>query len=116
MAIAYPTYVHLGPTVEYLERAYDDAKYGRPSARPFLSPVVPTLSDPSLAPEGKHILNVFGGHAPYSLARTPGGGERETFPDPVVETLSAFAPDLPDCIIDRQILMPPDLERIYALP
>ena len=116
IGLPFPTYIHIGPTVEYLERAYDDAKYGRPSTRPFLSPVVPTLTDPSLAPEGKHILNVFGGHAPYELAGTTWDEERETFADTVVETLAEFAPDLRDCIIDRQILMPPDLERIYALP
>lgn len=112
----YPTYVHIGPTVEYLERAYDDAKYGRPSARPFLSPVVPTLADPSLAPEGKHILNVFGGHAPYELQGTTWDVEREAFADRVVDTLAQFAPRIRDAIIDRQILMPPDLERIYGLP
>jgi phytoene dehydrogenase-like protein len=112
----YPTYVHLGPTIEYLERAYDDAKYGRPSTRPFLSPVVPTLADRSLAPEGKHILNVFGGHAPYELVGTTWDEQREAFADRVVDTLAEFAPKIRDAIIDRQILMPPDLERIYGLP
>lgn len=112
----YPTYVHIGPTVEYLERAYDDAKYGRPSTRPFLSPVVPTLADPGLAPEGRHILNVFGGHAPYELEGTTWDAEREALADRVVDTLAQFAPRIRDAIIDRQILMPPDLERIYGLP
>lgn len=112
----YPTYVHIGPSIEYLERAYDDAKYGRPSTRPFMSPVVPTLADPSLAPEGKHILNVFGGHSPYELAGTTWEEEREAFADRVVDTLAEFAPKIGDAIMDRQILMPPDLERIYGLP
>ncbi|MCI0425488.1 MAG: NAD(P)/FAD-dependent oxidoreductase, partial [Actinobacteria bacterium] len=112
----YPTYVHIGPTVEYLERAYDDAKYGRPSSRPFLSPVVPTLADPDLAPEEKHILNVFGGHAPYELDGTTWEMEREAFADRVTDTLAEFAPGIRDAVIDRQILMPPDLERIYGLP
>ena len=79
----YPTYVHIGPSIEYLERAYDDAKYGRPSARPFLSPVVPTIVDPDLAPAGKHILNIFGGHAPYTLQGTTWDQERERFADTV---------------------------------
>src|SRR5262249_26073269 len=64
---AYPTYVHVAPGIDYLERAYDDAKYGRFSARPFLTPVVPTWVDDSLAPPGKHVINVFGGHAPHTL-------------------------------------------------
>ena len=116
IGVPYPTYVHLGPSIEYLERAYDDAKYGRPSTRPFLSPVVPTLADPSLAPEGKHILGVFGGHAPYALAGKTWDDERELFADRVVDTIAEFAPGIRDSIIDRQILMPPDLERIYGLP
>jgi phytoene dehydrogenase-like protein len=113
---AYPTYVHIGPSMEYLERAYDDAKYGRPSARPFMSPVVPTIVDPELAPRGKHILNIFGGHAPYTLAGTTWDAERERFADTVIDTLAAYAPNLPGAVIHRQILMPPDLEAVFALP
>ena len=64
---AYPTYTHIGPTIEYLERAYDDAKYGDMSREPFVTPVTPTFVDDSVAPPGKHIVNLFGGHAPYTL-------------------------------------------------
>ena len=63
----YPTYVHIAPDIEYLERAYDDAKYGTWSKRPFVTPVVPTIRDDTLAPPGKHVVNLFGGHAPYEL-------------------------------------------------
>jgi phytoene dehydrogenase-like protein len=63
----YPTYVHIAPDIDYLERAYDDAKHGTYSARPFVTPVVPTIVDDTLAPPGKHIVNLFGGHAPYKL-------------------------------------------------
>jgi len=63
----YPTYVHIAPSIDYLERAYDEAKYGWYSSQPFLTPVVPTIVDDSLAPPGKHVINVFGGHAPYRL-------------------------------------------------
>ena len=63
----YPTYVHIAPDIEYLERAYDDAKYGSWSKRPFVTPVVPTIRDDTLAPPGKHVVNLFGGHAPYEL-------------------------------------------------
>jgi phytoene dehydrogenase-like protein len=112
----YPTYVHIGPSIEYLERAYDDAKYGRLSARPFLSPVVPTILDPDLAPKGKHILNIFGGHAPYTLQGATWDQERERFADTVVDTLAAYAPNLKGAVIHRQILIPPDLEAVFGLP
>ena len=111
----YPTYVHIGPSIEYLERAYDDAKYGRPSARPFPSPVVPTIVDPDLGPEGKHILNIFGGHAPYTLQGTTWDQERERFADTVIDTLAEYAPNLKGAVIHRQVLMPPDLEAVFGL-
>ena len=113
---SYPTYVHIGPSIEYLERAYDEAKYGRPSSRPFLSPVVPTIVDPDLAPRGKHILNIFGGHAPYTLTGTTWETERERFADTVIDTLAEYAPNLKGSVIHRQVLMPPDLESIFGLP
>lgn len=112
-----PGYVHIGPSIEYLERAYDEAKYGQPSTWPWVSPVIPTMADPSLAPEGKHILNTFGGHAPYTLADGEWtDAKREAFADRVVAAIERFAPGLSDRIIDRQILVPTDLERIYGLP
>lgn len=112
----YPTYVHIGPSVEYLERAYDEAKYGRPSSRPFLSPVLPTIMDPDLAPKGKHILNIFGGHAPYTLKGSTWDAERERFADTVIDTLAEYAPNPTGAVIHRQILMPPDLESVFGLP
>ena len=112
-----PGYVHIGPSVEYLEKAYDDAKYGRPSEWPWTSPVIPTMADTTLSPKGKHIMTCFGGHAPYALADGEWTEEkRERFADRVVEAIARFAPGLQDHIIERQILLPPDLERIYALP
>ncbi|MEE8537534.1 MAG: NAD(P)/FAD-dependent oxidoreductase, partial [Acidobacteriota bacterium] len=65
---------------------------------------------------GKHILNLFGGHAPYTLEGTTWDQEREKFADTVIDTLAEYAPNLKDSVIHRQILVPPDLERIYALP
>ncbi|HEY5658871.1 MAG TPA: NAD(P)/FAD-dependent oxidoreductase, partial [Myxococcota bacterium] len=112
----YPSYVHIGPTMEYLERAYDDAKYGRPSKRPFFTPCVPTVVDPDLAPPGKHIVNIFGGHAPYELKGSTWDEEREKVADSVLAEFERYAPGVSKTVIDRQILMPPDLERIFALP
>lgn len=115
MGSPYAYYVHIGPSIEYLERAYDDAKYGRPSERPFLSPVLPSLLDPTLTPEGKHVLSVFGGHAPYALKGSSWDKERDAFADRVVDTIAEYAPNMKQAIIGRQVLMPPDLEEIFGL-
>jgi phytoene dehydrogenase-like protein len=116
LGVEYPSYVHIGPTMEYLEKSYDDAKYGRPSKRPFFTPCIPTVVDPDLAPEGKHIISIFGGHAPYELQGTTWDVEREKVADSVFDEFERYAPGVKDVVIDRQILMPPDLERIFALP
>ncbi len=113
---AYPTYVHLGPSIAYLEKAYDDAKYGWYSERPFIPPVVPTIVDDSLAPAGKHVVNLFGGHAPYSLAGGEWGNERGRFVDNAMKVIDSFAPGFSAGIIDMQVLLPPDLEELLALP
>ncbi len=113
---AYPSFIHIGPTVEYLERAYDDAKYGWYSKRPFVSAVVPTFHDDTAAPPGKHIINLFGGHAPYELKGGSWDEERDHLFDTVIETIGEYAPDLKDAIIHKQVLTPPDLESLLALP
>ncbi|HEY5658087.1 MAG TPA: NAD(P)/FAD-dependent oxidoreductase, partial [Myxococcota bacterium] len=106
LGIDYPSYVHIGPTMEYLERAYDDAKYGRPSKRPFFTPCVPTVVDPDLAPPDKHIVNIFGGHAPYELKGTTWDVEREKVFGNVLQEFERYAPGVSKTVIDRQILMP----------
>jgi phytoene dehydrogenase-like protein len=113
---AYPTYVHLAPGIDYLERAYDDAKYGRYSRQPFLTPVVPTIVDDSLAPPGKHVINVFGGHAPYALRDGDWSSERSGLQRAALAVLEEMAPGFAKQIIDVELLVPPDLERIVGLP
>lgn len=113
----YPTYVHIAPDIEYLERAYDDAKYGSWSKRPFVTPVVPTIRDDTLAPPGKHVVNLFGGHAPYELKGAVWDqAERDRFVAAVLDTIETFAPGWRSEIIDMQVLLAPDLERIVGLP
>ncbi len=112
----YPTYVHLGPSIDYLEKAYDDAKHGTYSARPFVTPVVPTIVDDTLAPPGKHVVNMFGGHAPYTLRNAEWRTERDKFVGNVMSVMDEFAPGFSSQIIDMQVLLPPDLEEILALP
>ena len=114
---SYPTYVHLATGIDYLERAYDDAKYGWYSRQPFLTPVVPTIVDGSLAPPGKHVINVFGGHAPYALR---GGAdwaeEKPNLARAAFAVLDEMAPGFSKQVIDFELLVPTDLERIVGLP
>jgi phytoene dehydrogenase-like protein len=112
----YPTYVHLAPGIDYLERAYDDAKYGWYSKRPFLTPVVPTIVDDSLAPPGRHVINVFGGHAPYALKGGDWANEKHNLTHAALAVLDEMAPGFSGQIIDLELLVPPDLERIVGLP
>ncbi|NAZ37815.1 NAD(P)/FAD-dependent oxidoreductase [Rubellimicrobium sp. CFH 75288] len=112
----YPTYVHIAPDIDYLERAYDEAKYGRPSSSPFITPVVPTIVDRSLAPEGKHVVNLFGGHAPHTLRDGDWATEKPRFEKTVLDTMDRFAPGFSSDVIASQLLLPQDIERIVALP
>jgi phytoene dehydrogenase-like protein len=112
----YPTYVHIAPDIDYLERAYDDAKYGWYSAKPFVTPVVPTIVDDTLAPLGKHVINLFGGHAPYQLKNGLWENERDNFTRNVLGVIDEVAPGFSSGIVDMQVLLPPDLEEILDLP
>jgi phytoene dehydrogenase-like protein len=114
---SYPTYVHIAPGIEYLERAYDDAKYGWYSAKPFLTPVAPTIVDDSLAPPGKHVINIFGGHAPYQLRSDASwANEKHNLTRAALSVLDDMAPGFSSRIIDIETLVPPDLEAIVGLP
>jgi phytoene dehydrogenase-like protein len=112
----YPTYVHVAPGIDYLERAYDDAKYGWYSQQPFLTPVVPTIVDDTLAPRGKHVINVFGGHAPYTLRGGDWAAEKPNLARAALAVIDEMAPGFSQEVIDYEILVPPDLERIVGLP
>lgn len=111
-----PNYVHIGPTIEYLQAAYEDACQGRPSRRPFITAVVPTTVDDTLAPAGKHVVNLFGGHAPYRLAGRSWDQEQPAFVKNVFDTIDELAPGFSDGIIDSQVLLPRDIERIINTP
>ena len=107
--------VSISPSLEYLERAFDDAKYGSPSRHPYMEAVIPTLADPSLAPPGRHVLSVLVQYAPYRLKEGTWDERREAFGDAVVEALAEFAPNLKGAIVGRQVLTPADLETTYGL-
>ena len=107
--------IRISPSLEYLERAHDDAKYGRISTRPYLEAVVPTLLNPALAPAGHHILSVTMQYAPYDLAEGHWDERREELGDRVVNTLADYAPGIEDLIQQRHVLTPLDWERQYGL-
>ncbi|HYM10777.1 MAG TPA: NAD(P)/FAD-dependent oxidoreductase [Bryobacterales bacterium] len=107
--------IHICPGMEYLERAWDDAKYGRPSQGPLLEMTIPTTYDPSLAPRGKHIMGIFLQYAPYTLQEGSWDKLRETYADHVLDIIAEYAPNIRSLVLHRQVLTPLDLERIYGL-
>jgi phytoene dehydrogenase-like protein len=107
--------ISISPGIDYMERAYDDAKYGRFSRSPYIDIVIPSLTDPSLAPPGKHVMSCFVQYAPYHLAESNWDAEREAFGDTVVNTIAQYAPNFKDLILHRQVLTPLDLERDWGL-
>ena len=113
---AAPNYAHIGPDVDYLQAAFEDASHGRYSRRPFITAVVPTTVDDTLAPPGKHVVNLFGGHAPYELKDASWETERPAFLKNVYDTIDELAPGFSDGVISEQLLLPPDIERIINSP
>jgi len=107
--------ISISPSVDYMERAYDQAKYGEFSRRPYIDMVIPTLTDPSVAPPGKHVVSCFVQYAPYALASGTWDEQRDAFGDAVIDTLAQFAPNIRNIILHRQVLTPLDLEREFGL-
>jgi phytoene dehydrogenase-like protein len=107
--------ISISPSLEHMERAYDDAKYGDYSRHPYIDMVIPSLTDPSVAPPGKHVLSCFVQYAPYKLREGTWDEKREAFGDTVVDTIAQFAPNLKKIILHRQVLTPLDLEREFGL-
>ncbi|MGH2536793.1 MAG: phytoene desaturase family protein [Candidatus Promineifilaceae bacterium] len=107
--------ISISPNLNYLERAYDDAKYGHFSARPYIDVIIPSLIDPGMAPPGKHVMSCFVQYAPYALAEGNWDDQREALGDTVVETLSDYFPGLKESILHRQVLTPLDIERAIGL-
>jgi phytoene dehydrogenase-like protein len=107
--------MHICPNIEYVERAWDDAKYGRPSTRPLLELTIPTMYDPSLAPPGKHIMGIFLQYAPYTLREGTWDELREPFGDRVIDLIAEYAPNIKSIVEHRQVLSPLDMERRFGI-
>jgi phytoene dehydrogenase-like protein len=107
--------ISISPSVDYLERAYDEGKYGEFSRRPYMDIVIPSMLDPTMAPPGKHVMSIFAQYAPYHLNGGWTDERREAFGDAVIDTLSQYAPNLKSAIVHRQVITPADIERIVGL-
>ena len=107
--------MHICPSIDYVERAWDDAKYGRASQRPLLELTIPTMYDASLAPPGKHIMGIFLQYAPYTLREGTWDERREPFGDRVISLIEEYAPNIRQIVEHRQVLSPLDLERRFGI-
>jgi phytoene dehydrogenase-like protein len=107
--------IHIGPDIDYLERAFDAAKYGDFSSEPYFDITVPSISDDSLAPPGAHVMSIYVQYAPYKLAKGDWATRREEFGDTVIKSLSKYFPNLAQLMLARQVITPLDLEKDYGL-
>jgi len=107
--------IQISPEIDYLERAFDESKYGNFSRSPYLEITLPSLADPSLAPAGQHVMSIYMQYAPYKLRNTDWESQRAALGETVVKTIAQYAPNLPQTILCHQIITPKDLEEIYGL-
>jgi phytoene dehydrogenase-like protein len=107
--------IHISPTFDYIERAFDDAKYGRPSASPILECTIPSVVDETVAPPGKHLMSMFVQYAPAELRGATWDDEKERFADRCLAVLAEYAPNIPRAVIHREVLSPIDIERRFGL-
>ena len=111
----YGGFINIGPSIEYLERAYDDAKYGWYSTRPFIDGAIQSIVDPDMAPPGKHVMSCFIQYAPYELKGGDWDTERDRFGDHVQATLESFFPGFGNLVLHREVVTPLDIERVVGL-
>jgi phytoene dehydrogenase-like protein len=107
--------ISISPSLDYIERAYDDAKYGDFSRRPYMDIILPSMLDPAMAPPGKHVMSIFVQYAPYHLKEGSWPEKRAALGDAVIDTLSEYAPNLKSIILHRQVVTPWDLEQEFGL-
>lgn len=108
-------FTNIGPSIDYLERAYDDAKYGWYSSRPYIDGAIQSTIDPDMAPPGKHVMSCFIQYAPYELRDGDWDSERDGFADTVQRTLESFFPGFGELVLHREIVTPLDIERVVGL-
>jgi phytoene dehydrogenase-like protein len=107
--------IQISPEIDYLERAFDESKYGNFSRHPYLEITFPSLTDPSLAPPGQHVMSIYMQYAPYHLKNSDWESQRTALGEAVVKTIAQYAPSLPQTILRHQIITPKDFEETYGL-
>jgi phytoene dehydrogenase-like protein len=107
--------ISISPSLDYIERAYDEAKFGDFSQRPYMDIILPSMLDPSMAPPGKHVMSIFVQYAPYHLKAASWPEKREALGDAVIDTLAQYAPNLKNIVLHRQVVTPWDLEQEFGL-
>jgi phytoene dehydrogenase-like protein len=107
--------ISISPNLDYMERAYDDAKYGDFSRQPYIDCIIPSMIDPQMAPPGKHVMSCFVQYAPYQLREGSWPEKREALGDAVVDALAEYMPNLKDIILHRQVMTPWDIEQVTGL-
>ncbi|HZR64170.1 MAG TPA: NAD(P)/FAD-dependent oxidoreductase [Terriglobales bacterium] len=107
--------IQIGPEIDYIERAFDESKYGNFSRAPYLEITIPTLTSPSLAPSGKHVMSMYMQYAPYKLKDATWHEQRNALGQTVIKTIAQYAPDLPEKILHAQVITPLDLEQTYGM-
>jgi phytoene dehydrogenase-like protein len=107
-------HIHIGPDIDYLERAFDAAKYGETAPRPYLDITIPTINDASLAPAGAHVMSIHAQFAPHKLKNGDWNSRREELGDSIVGALSEYAADISQLILARRVITPLDLETKYG--
>jgi len=107
--------IQISPEIDYLERAFDESKYGNFSRQPYIEIAIPSLSDPSLAPAGQHVMSIYMQYAPYKLINSDWESQRTALGETVVKTIAQYAPNLQQIILRHQIITPKDLEETYGL-
>jgi phytoene dehydrogenase-like protein len=107
--------IHIGPSLDYLEKAYDASKYGEMSVEPYMDISIPSLLDPTLCPPNRHVMSIHVQFAPYEHDGTNGTAARDQLTTTVTRMLERYAPGISNLIERRQVLTPRDLEETYGL-
>src|SRR5512141_135981 len=107
--------VSISPSIDYIERAYDDAKYGQISKRPYIDMIFPSMIDPDMAPPGQHVMSCFVQYAPYDIEGGWDDAKREQLGEAVIATIEEYAPNIRECIVGMQVISPKDIERIAGI-
>ena len=111
----YRGFLNIGPSIDYIERAFDEAKYGDFSRRPYIDACIQSTLDPDMTPPGKHVMSCFVQYCPYKLKDSTWDIERDNLGDTVQKTMESFFPNFSDLILHREVVTPLDIERTVGL-